>query len=77
MERNASYALERTRTNATTTWINPDSGNEGAVTPTRTYLKSDGEPCREYLQTVRIGGDERTAYGTACRQPDGSWKIQS
>lgn len=29
---------------------------------------------REYQTTVIIGGVERGAYGTACLQPDGSWK---
>jgi len=23
-----------------------------------------------------IGGKNEKAYGTACRQPDGSWKVQ-
>ena len=31
--------------------------------------------CREIIMDVVIGGVEQTAYGTACRQPDGSWKI--
>ena len=25
---------------------------------------------------VTIGGKDEKAYGTACRQPDGSWKVQ-
>jgi surface antigen len=24
---------------------------------------------------VIIGGQEETAYGTACRKPDGSWQV--
>lgn len=28
---------------------------------------------REYQTVVIIGGQERSAYGTACLQPDGSW----
>jgi surface antigen len=31
--------------------------------------------CREYTRTVTIGNSAREAYGTACYQPDGSWKI--
>lgn len=75
MERNAQYALENTRTHQTTTWRNPDSGNYGGVTPLDTYQTSSGQYCREYLQEVVIGGELQQAYGTACRQPDGSWKI--
>jgi len=75
MERNAQYALESTRTNVATTWRNPDSGNYGSIMPTETYRSSQGQYCREYTQTVVIGGRSQQAYGTACRQPDGSWLI--
>ncbi len=33
--------------------------------------------CREYIRTVTIGGRTQQAYGTACLQPDGAWKIVS
>lgn len=32
-------------------------------------------PCREFQQTVTIGGRAEPAYGTACRQVDGSWRF--
>ena len=75
MEQNAQYALENAPSNHSTAWVNPDTGNSGAVTPVQTYQDPSGRFCREYLQTVRIGGEEEKAYGTACRQPDGSWEI--
>jgi surface antigen len=75
MERNAQYALENTRTSATTTWRNPDTGNYGSITPVETYRTNQGQYCREYTQTVVVGGQAQQAYGTACRQPDGSWLI--
>jgi surface antigen len=55
-------------------WNNPQNGNQVAVTPTRDGYAGD-QYCREYQQTVTVGGQRQTAYGTACRQPDGSWKI--
>jgi surface antigen len=61
----------------TITWNNPDTGNHGTVTPTRDGTASNGQYCREYQQTVVVAGKEQQAYGTACRQPDGSWKIVS
>ena len=75
MQRTAQHALENSRVDETRTWRNPDSGNSGTITPKRTYKTERGQYCREYQQTVLIGGQERQAYGTACRQPDGSWKI--
>ena len=73
----AARAFERNRTGQPSSWQNPDSGNSGTITPTKTYQAGDGQYCREYQQTVTIGGEQHQAYGTACRQPDGSWQIQS
>ena len=36
---------------------------------------SNGVYCREYAQSVTIGGKRQPSYGTVCRQPDGSWKF--
>jgi surface antigen len=68
-------ALESAPSGQTSTWRNPDSGHYGSVTPTRTYETAQGQYCREYQETVTIDGKQHKAYGTACRQPDGSWKI--
>jgi surface antigen len=57
-------------------WDNPNTGNSGTVVPVREGTKSTGEYCREFQQTVVIGGRTEDAYGVACRQPDGSWQIQ-
>jgi len=65
--------LEHGPSHETIAWRDPDLDANYAVTPTRTYEMDDGEYCREYTTRVRIGGREELAYGTACRQPDGSW----
>jgi surface antigen len=74
---NSHVALERSRTGQTATWQNPDSGNSGTITPTRTFQTSDGTFCREYQQTITVGGREENGFGTACRQPDGNWQLRS
>lgn len=68
-------ALETTPNGQTIHWQNPNSGVSGSTTPTRTYQRTDGRYCREFQQTVTIGGKIESAYGKACRQPDGSWQI--
>jgi len=60
----------------TIAWNNPNSGNKGTVTPVRDGTSNSGEYCREFQQTVVIGGKEEDAFGVACRKPDGSWEIQ-
>jgi surface antigen len=72
----ASLALENVRTGVPTTWVNPDTGYEYTMTPTSTYDSNSG-PCREYTMDATIGGKTEQVYGTACRQADGSWKVQN
>lgn len=70
-------ALEYNRTNQASTWVNPDTGGTGSVVPVRTFQNAEGRPCREFQETIVIGGREEQGYGTACRQPDGTWRIVS
>jgi len=70
-----AHSLETVRTDVPTTWNNPDTNNNYTVTPTRTYKANTG-PCREYTVDAIIGGKKEKIYGRACRQPDGSWKVQ-
>lgn len=69
------HALETTPSCTTVTWENPQSGNYGSITPTTTYEESPGRYCREFQQQIVVGGQVQDGYGTACRQPDGSWEI--
>lgn len=73
----AQHVLEQNRTGQPTTWINPDTQNQVTVVPTKTFQQPSGQYCREYTTEVVIGGKTESAYGTACRQPDGAWKIVS
>jgi len=73
------YQLSRASETAMATgqeqwWRNDQSGNYGHVQPGQTYQTPQGY-CREYQQTVYIGGQREQAYGTACRQPDGQWQV--
>lgn len=74
-EMQAQRALEYNRTGDQTTWVNPDSGKQVVFVPTETYQRDSGQYCREYRTQVEVGGRVEEAYGTACRRPDGSWKI--
>lgn len=59
----------------TVTWNNPETGHAGTYTAVRDGSTASGRYCREYQQTVMVGGRQESAYGTACQQPDGSWEI--
>ena len=71
---NMVIALETTRSGVASEWYNPDTGYYYRMEPVRTYETVEG-PCREYTMDAWIGGQLEEVWGTACRQPDGSWRI--
>lgn len=73
----AQAAFENGRTGEAQVWNNPDSGNSGSVTPTQTYQIANGQYCRRYTQEMMIGGEKHEDHGTACRNADGVWEVQS
>jgi hypothetical protein len=54
-----------------------DNRASGAVTATREGTSTSGRYCREFQHEIDVGGQREQAYGTACRQPDGSWEVIS
>ena len=50
-------------------------GATGSVTAVREGTSTAGRTCREFQQTVTIGGKSEQAYGTACLQADGAWEV--
>jgi surface antigen len=54
-------------------WRNPDEAGRARVL--REGRDTHDEYCREFQHQVRIGGRSERAWGTACHQEDGSWRI--
>ncbi len=75
MQRTTQRTLEFQPSGTVSTWQNPDSGNYGTITPKPGYQTSSGQYCREFQQSITVGGQTQDAFGTACRQPDGTWKV--
>lgn len=59
----------------TISWNNPQSGHSGTITPIREGNSTAGRYCREYTQTIYVGGRQQSGHGTACQSPDGTWEI--
>jgi len=58
-------------------WRNSRSGASYTVIPVKNIAYEGNPYCREYRTTAIIAGKKQQVYGTACRQPDGSWRIVS
>ncbi len=68
-------ALENGEDGQTKSWVNPNNGHYGTITPTN-ILKESNIFCREYRQTININGKENNSYNTACRDEGGAWSIK-
>lgn len=64
-------ALEYTASGQKVAWQG-DTGHSGEVVAAQPY-RVGSQDCRQYTQTVVIGGVSSTARGTACRNANGSW----
>ncbi|MCG8547792.1 MAG: hypothetical protein MJE12_26655 [Alphaproteobacteria bacterium] len=80
--RAAVAAFDRVPSGQTKIWRNPTNGHWGTLTPTRTYTNAEGRYCRDYRQTVTLGGQEYQGNGTVCFENgagDGRtvWRVMS
>jgi len=66
------HALEFAQIGKTVAWQLSD-GTPVRLRVTRTETPAGNQPCREYQMTARIGGRDRAALGSACRDPYGAW----
>lgn len=76
----AHEALDTAEVGESITWENPGNAGGaayGSATVTRQGADREGRTCREFQQTVTIGGREEQSYGTACRDDNGDWQIVS
>ena len=79
-DRATRHALDTAEIGTGITWENP--ANAGAPARGSTVIKRhgvdrQGRTCREFQQTVTIGGRNTRSYGTACRDGNGDWKLVS
>ena len=67
-------ALETGAAGAAVPWDNPQTQHRGQIVPGKPYQQGS-QFCRPYTHTIYVGGEPQTARGTACRQPDGTWRA--
>jgi surface antigen len=56
-------------------WQNPKTGASYNVEPVKNVIYEGNKYCREYRSIANVAGKKQQVYGTACRQPDGSWQV--
>lgn len=66
-------ALESGRDGERRSWRSAESSYRGDIVPGRRYHRGRTE-CRDYVHTIFVNGRDEVLRGTACREPDGSWR---
>jgi surface antigen len=69
-------AFERGPSGQVVRWQNPDNGRYGEVVPMAPYRRGS-QDCRDFTHTIFIDGRPQAMRGTACRNPDGTWRNVS
>lgn len=46
-----------------------------AIPTSNVYRAPNGQYCREYQATARVGRNLQNVYGTACQDTNGTWRI--
>ena len=67
---------ESTPSGETSTWVNPDHGNQYQVTPEPAYPGPNNQQCRKAEILAVIDGRTEKTYSTACRDMNGQWQLQ-
>ena len=70
-----NQALDSNNVGQPAYWNNQKTGASYKVTPVKNVTVKHNKYCREYQTVATIDGKQQKMYGTACRQPDGSWKV--
>lgn len=72
-----NHVYERGVSNQRSSWVNPDNGNQYAVTPQPAYQNQmTNQVCRKAEINAIIDGKNQKTYTTACRDDNGQWQLQ-
>lgn len=71
-----NHVYERGVSGTTSSWVNPDSGNQYQVTPQPAYAGPSQQHCRQAEIIAVIDGKQERTYTTACRDANGNWILQ-
>jgi surface antigen len=56
-------------------WKSTDTDATARITPVRSFVGRDGQPCREFVIQYQLGESRESIRRTAARAVDGSWRT--
>jgi surface antigen len=72
----SNHVFERGLSGHTSSWTNPDQGNQYLITPLPAYQTIGKSVCRKaQIEAMLSGGEQLTMTSKACRARNGQWRI--
>ncbi|MEE2745250.1 MAG: RT0821/Lpp0805 family surface protein [Pseudomonadota bacterium] len=72
----AKVAMDNSYDGQVFSWVNPESGLAGTITPIRSYY-ADGQYCRDFDATIAMTNGLGKSKGRACKTDDDDWFLNS
>ena len=73
----AKVAMDNIDDGGVYTWVNPDTGVAGTITPVRSYYAEKNQICRDFEATIAVERRTGRTKGRACKVGVDAWLIDS
>lgn len=72
-----NHVFERGLSGRTSSWTNPDKGNQYRITPLPAYQTIGKSVCRKARMEAMLNGNDQleTTNTKACRAKNGQWRL--
>lgn len=70
-------AMDETEDGQVYSWVNPETGVAGTITPVRSYYSESNQVCRDFEATIAVDREIGTTKGYACKVAKDAWFVSS
>ena len=71
----AKVAMDKIDDGQVYSWVNPETGVAGTITPVRSYYSESNQICREFEATIAVERGVGETKGHACKISDDAWLV--
>ena len=73
----AKVAMDNIKDGQVYSWINPETGVAGTITPVRSYYAEKNQMCRDFEATIAANTGVGKTKGRACKLGFDAWLVES
>ena len=72
----AKVAMDNIEDGQVYSWINPETGVVGTITPVRSYYAEENQMCRDFEATIAVDTGIGKTKGKACKLGSEAWLVE-